>query len=135
MKGGSMFLRQTFAGLSPSPVRSPLSATLRSPLSATSVTRRRLFETLESRRVLCQNNLVPGELLEITGDSGANTIEVRDAGPGGVSVMCDGSVLVERALVDRVVVRSLGGSDTINYHLLGGSDRGANLPGDATALL
>ena len=91
--------------------------------------RLRLFEQLESRCVLsCTASIDPTtNALLITGDNGANRIEVQDEGPAGVSVTCDGKVLIEGAIVDSVVFKTLGGPDTIDYQL--GPFPGSTEPG------
>src|SRR3954466_5140081 len=87
--------------------------------------RRRLFETLETRCVLALNAYVQDSSLFITGDDGPNKLDVTDMLAGGVSVMCDGHDLNkefnkgEPWMVNGVTLNTLGGDDTINYEVSG----------------
>src|SRR4051812_16859050 len=87
--------------------------------------RRRLFETLETRCVLALNAYVQDNLLFITGDDGPNKLDVTDMLAGGVSVMCDGHDLNkefnkgEPWIVNGVTLNTFGGDDTIKYDVVG----------------
>jgi hypothetical protein len=77
------------------------------------------LEFLESRCVLSCDAFVGDGTLFVTGDEDTDNLEVREDGPRGVTVACDGRTLVENAIVDRVEINSLGGPDTINYRRIG----------------
>ncbi len=79
-------------------------------------------EALEGREVpACTVTVGPDaalgpnvSVLTITGDEGANSVLVtQDSGTGAFSVLCDGVLTPVTALVNKVVVRTLGGNDQV----------------------
>lgn len=75
---------------------------------------------LEGREVPSATVSVVGGKMEITGDSAANAVVIRDDGGGNVSAtVVTGSTQVTRSAskINQIVVHTLGGDDSINFQL------------------
>jgi hypothetical protein len=75
------------------------------------------LESLEDRTCpTCAVELV-GTTLAITGDAADDEIRILYSGPGALSVECDGTPSLVDAPVERVVVRTGGGNDSVDAEL------------------
>jgi hypothetical protein len=90
------------------------------------------LEVLGDRALPSVTAVVDGGVLKIHGDQAANTIEITDTGaatPDAITVLVDGEPLDVTLTdpVEKIVVCSRGGQDTVSYNLTGdfadGTDR------------
>src|SRR3954468_1070066 len=78
------------------------------------------LEALDDRSLPSVSYLLDGSTLTITGDAGANTIVISDAGTdSGIIVNGDGDPFVATTPISAIVVQTLGGDDTVIYDLSG----------------
>src|SRR5262245_16474973 len=73
------------------------------------------LEELENRWCPSCTVTVTGNTLRITGDAGNNTVAIVDNGAAGMVVTCDGDAHPAATGIQRVLVDTKEGDDTVSY--------------------